>query len=234
MSDPKYECPHCSQHLEVPDDLLGQTLECPSCKGQFSIPKPTPVAAQVAAPAATPPAPPSQLDGSCPLCGQTKHMSKAKELYGHMVCKKCYYGFANRRQFAFFLDAIGWRVLMFPVGFAIGMSMAMSGASQTEIESTANAIGYLLLPIFFCKDCFAGHSLGKLICGVRVIDEDNGSAGGIGASFKRNLPLIIPFMPLVVGVQLCKGHRTGDGWSKSKVIWKKYADHPIFAAKQAS
>jgi len=161
-------------------------------------------------------------------------MSKAKELYGHMVCKKCYYGFANRRQFAFFLDAIGWRVLMFPVGFAIGMSMAMSGASQTEIESTANAIGYLLLPIFFCKDCFAGHSLGKLICGVRVIDEDNGSAGGIGASFKRNLPLIIPFMPLVVGVQLCKGHRTGDGWSKSKVIWKKYADHPIFAAKQAS
>ncbi len=230
MSESEYECPHCSQHLEVPDDLLGQTLECPSCKGQFSIPKSAPA---VAAVAVAPPLPPaSQPDGACPLCGQTKHMRKAKELYGHMVCKKCYYAFANRRQFAFFLDAIGWRFLMFPVAVAIGIAMATSGASQTEIESTANVIGYLLLPIFFCKDCFGGHSLGKLMCGVKVIDEETGVTGGIGASFKRNLPLVIPFMPLIVACQLCKGHRTGDGWSQSKVVWKKYADHPIFASRQ--
>jgi uncharacterized RDD family membrane protein YckC len=156
-------------------------------------------------------------------------MHKAKELYGHLVCRKCYYGFANRRQFAFFLDAVGWHLLMFPVGFAIGLTMAMSGASESEIESTANAVNYLLLPIFFCKDCFSGHSLGKLICGVRVIDETTGQPCGIGASFKRNLPLIVPLMPLVVASQLCKGHRTGDGWSKSKVIWKKHAGHPVFA-----
>lgn len=48
MTNHKYVCPHCSQHLEIHDDLLGQTLECPSCKGQFTIPKPTsiPVAAR--------------------------------------------------------------------------------------------------------------------------------------------------------------------------------------------
>ena len=45
-------------------------------------------------------------NGACPLCGKTKHMRKAKKLYGHMVCPKCYYGFANRRQFAYILDLI--------------------------------------------------------------------------------------------------------------------------------
>ena len=43
----------------------------------------------------------------CPLCGQSKHMNEAKLLYGHAVCKRCYYSFANRRQFAFFLDMLG-------------------------------------------------------------------------------------------------------------------------------
>jgi hypothetical protein len=44
MHEYKLECPHCAQPLEIPSDLLGQTLDCPSCGGQFSVPKPTPVA----------------------------------------------------------------------------------------------------------------------------------------------------------------------------------------------
>lgn len=31
-------------------------------------------------------------------------MPQAKPLHGRMVCKKCYYGFANRRQLAYLLD----------------------------------------------------------------------------------------------------------------------------------
>lgn len=168
----------------------------------------------------------------CPLCGQTKYMHKSKELYGHMVCKKCFYSFANRRQIAFFLDLSSWLLIMFLVWFAIGMVMPDWGLSYSEIEARSQVIDRLLLLVFFFKDCFSGHSLGKLLCGVRVIDETTGEPAGVVASFKRNLPLWIPFIALLIGIQLCNGYRIGDRWSNTKVIWKKYADHPVFASTQ--
>jgi uncharacterized RDD family membrane protein YckC len=176
----------------------------------------------------------------CPLCVQTTHMHKAKPLYGHSVCKKCYYGFANRRQLAFFVDVMGWRIIPLPIafalGFAVGAAMKSIGSSNDAIHAAGQAAGWalatLLLPVFCCKDCFAGQSPGKALCGVKAIDATTGRPCGIGPSFKRNLPLLIPFMPFFVAYQLCNGHRIGDGWSNTKVIWKKYADHPMFSALQ--
>jgi uncharacterized RDD family membrane protein YckC len=170
----------------------------------------------------------------CPLCAQVKHMHKAKPLYGHMVCKKCYYSFANRRQGAFFLDIVAWRIISFLVAFALGAAMGLSGFSKSGIQIGGWVLGFLLFGLFCCKDCFAGQSPGKALCGVKVIDATTGQSCGVGASFKRNLPLLVPFMPLIVAYQLCKGHRTGDGWSNSKVIWKKYANHIIFSPQQTS
>jgi uncharacterized RDD family membrane protein YckC len=168
----------------------------------------------------------------CPLCASAKHMKKAKPLYGHVVCKKCYYAFANRRQTAFVIDIITWRVAMIPVGIMIGMVMVTAGFRHVDIVATGAILGWLLLSVFFCKDSFAGQSPGKALCGVKVIDTATGKAAGIKASFKRNLPLLIPFMPLIVGGRLCSGHRLGDGWANTKVIWQKYADHPVFAPPQ--
>lgn len=222
MTDTKFQCPHCNQHLEIPDELLGQTVECPTCKGQMTLPAPAfPAAPEAARPPAAPPPIPAQHEpGSCPLCGRTKPMRKAKELYGQMVCKKCYYAFANRRQLAFAIDIILWHFIFFAF---------IAGAGGVETESQANGMWYMSLLVFFMKDGFSGHSPGKAMLGVRALDESTGRPLGPGASFKRNLPLLIPFMPLIVACQLCKGHRTGDGWSKAKVIWKKYKDHPVFA-----
>ena len=231
-----FNCPHCKQSLKSPAALLGNIIKCPLCQKTVILPKQFPVRSPVhdaVKPSSSfhaPVQPYRKQNGSgCPLCGRPILTSQAKQLYGNSVCKKCYYAFANRRQLAFFLDIAAWRLLLFPMGFAIGLIMAASGASQLDIEGTATTLGWLLLLIFFCKDCFSGHSLGKLICGVKVIDAATGEPAGIGASFKRNLPLLVPFMPLIVAFQLCKGHRTGDGWSNTKVIWKKYASHPIFA-----
>ncbi|TFH14952.1 MAG: hypothetical protein E4H02_08870 [Lentisphaerales bacterium] len=47
MADSTLECPHCGQHLQVPEELLGQTVDCPSCKGQISLPKPVPTSVAV-------------------------------------------------------------------------------------------------------------------------------------------------------------------------------------------
>ncbi len=78
------------------------------------------------------------------------------------------------------------------------------------------------------KDCFTGHSPGKLMCGVQVLDDDSSEPGNLIQSIKRNLPTIIPIVPLVIAVQLSKGPRWGDGWANTKVIWKKYREHPVF------
>ena|GEM_PF-5103826 len=34
----KMSCPHCQQHLEIPEELFGQTVECPTCNKQFTLP----------------------------------------------------------------------------------------------------------------------------------------------------------------------------------------------------
>jgi len=162
---------------------------------------------------------------SCPLCGDAKHMLKAKPLYGHMVCKKCYYRFASRRQMAFLLD---WILTAAPIVVPVN---AISKESHDPTVQAVCQLIILFIMILFCfKDCFSGHSLGKVLCGIRVIDSTTGKPCGIVASFKRNLPLLIPFMPLFIAGQLCKGRRIGDGWANTKVIWKKYANCPIFSA----
>lgn len=45
MIDFKFNCPHCEQSLEAPEDMLGQTIECPACNGSIQLPKPEPTPA---------------------------------------------------------------------------------------------------------------------------------------------------------------------------------------------
>jgi hypothetical protein len=40
MSDLKIACPHCNQPLAVPEELLGQILDCPSCGNHIQTPSP--------------------------------------------------------------------------------------------------------------------------------------------------------------------------------------------------
>lgn len=171
------------------------------------------------------------MGAACPLCRNEKHMPKGKPLYGVQVCKKCYYGFANRRQFAFIIDSLVFRIASFGAGLALGVGLVLLGGSETTLMAIAWPLDIGMLALFLCKDGLAGRSLGKLICGVHAIDERTGEPIGLGASFKRNLLLAVPILPLVVAYQLSKGHRWGDGWSHSKVIWNKFADHPIFLAE---
>ena len=174
------------------------------------------------------------ITNACPLCGNAAHMPKSKPLYGHQVCKKCYLAFAYRRQFAFVIDLLGWRAAMLPISFMLGLVMAILRYQQGTIVATATLLGWLLLTLFFCKDAFTGQSPGKALLGVRVIDTRTGQAAGFMASFKRNLPLLIPFMPLIVGGRLCSGFRTGDKWAHTKVVWNRHAEHPIFAVNASA
>jgi hypothetical protein len=74
MSDLKFNCPHCEQSLEAPDEMLGQTIDCPSCNCQIDLPKKEPLSE----PAPTPRA----ETKDCPYCGEDI-LAKAKK------CKHC-------------------------------------------------------------------------------------------------------------------------------------------------
>lgn len=164
----------------------------------------------------------------CPLCGSNRYMNKRKELYGHYVCKKCNTKFANRRQFAWLIDMIGFRIFAVFVGAAFGVAAAMAEVSEDGITALGFLLRLAILPLFMIKDGFAGQSPGKMLMGVRAIDETTGQPIGLGTSLKRNLSIIIPFMPLVMAVQMMKGPRMGDRWANTRVIWNKYATSPVF------
>lgn len=38
MADIDFTCTHCGQNLNGPEEMAGQTIECPVCKKEFQIP----------------------------------------------------------------------------------------------------------------------------------------------------------------------------------------------------
>ena len=41
MPSIKFNCPRCTQSIEAPSDLCGQTIECPTCQVHLCVPQPT-------------------------------------------------------------------------------------------------------------------------------------------------------------------------------------------------
>jgi len=169
----------------------------------------------------------------CPLCQKQRPHRKFKPLYGTPVCRKCYYAFTNRRQIAYFIDLVLWRIVMTFIFFGVGVVVGVVAPNfdMSALEIWLTLLGWVMVFVFVWKDGFAGRSPGKAICGVAVVDDVTYQPIGFASSFKRNLPLIIPLVPLIVAFTLAKGKRLGDGWANSKVIWSKYKEHPVFTAK---
>ncbi len=39
MPDITFECPHCQQSLEAPEDMAGETIACPACEQPIQLPQ---------------------------------------------------------------------------------------------------------------------------------------------------------------------------------------------------
>jgi uncharacterized RDD family membrane protein YckC len=172
------------------------------------------------APSAREARPATDRDGPCPLCGDARKMGKkARKLYDVWVCRRCGNGQINRRHFAYVLDLLLlYGGMVFVLAFFAG---AVGGVGHADVREIVAVIPYVAWGLFLFKDGFNGHSLGKAMMGLQVVDQDSGEGAGFGASFKRNLPLLIPLVPLIVAFQLGSGPRTGDGWANTRVVWKK-------------
>jgi uncharacterized RDD family membrane protein YckC len=166
---------------------------------------------------------------SCPFCEQPMG-DKRKLLYGHPVCRKCYFAFANRRQIAFVLDRVVWFIPMMVLTFGcIAIVQAMGQKLTPDVVRAVDMLQWPTYIVFLVKDGFWGYSPGKWVCGVQTIDKKTREPAGFWASLKRNLPVFIPIVPLVIAYQLQNGKRMGDGWANTMVIWKKYEKSRVFA-----
>jgi uncharacterized RDD family membrane protein YckC len=172
------------------------------------------------------------MNEACPICGQTKKPLK-KSLYDYAVCRKCWAKVINRRQVAYIVDSLLMSVMYY---LAIGMISAVEaqtgGGSSERFASLVVAVAYVGTTVAFLgRDTMQGRSPGKLLCGIQTIDRVTGEPIGFQQSFKRMLPVLIPIVPLIMAFQINKGPRWGDKWARSKVIWLKYPDSPVFASE---
>lgn len=179
----------------------------------------------------------SPKSGVCPLCHDRPTWKKT--LYGHPVCKKCYYRFANRRQLAYLVDAVIFAVVvMVLMLMSAGLYAGLMTDALTEMI-VLEVIGLAAGCVFIMKDGFNGQSPGKWLTDVQVLDEHSGQPISFGQSFKRNMILLLGHVPVIgplaslvvvitLAIQLNKGYRTGDRFANTRVIWKRYARSPVF------
>lgn len=138
---------------------------------------------------------------SCLLCGTSIPSARQNYLYGMPACRRCCIRFRSRRQSAFIIDFI--------------------------ITTIASVIFPPLYFYLLLRDSIRGSSLGKYLMGLQVIEVPSGRPCGFGGSIKRNLPLFIPLLNLLIIIfemfKLDKGPRTGDIWANTLVIPKRSA-----------
>ena len=180
----------------------------------------------------------------CSICDEPLPRAE-KRLYGYNVCSRCHSDFASKRAFAYLVDMLIWSAVSIPLGFFIFVISGISGvivAGTTKSDNqAAGAFGFVFLLGILASmllvlglDGFKGHSPAKAMFGLQVIDELTGRPINFWDSIQRNLPFFIPLMPLYVAYQIFQldGRRMGDGWARTKVIWKIHRDRPPFCSRR--
>lgn len=126
------------------------------------------------------------------------------------ICQRCGGGLAVRRGLAFLVDLIVW--LIFNTVTFTGLELV--GFPEVLVDLLNWAARFL----FLFKDGFSGYSPGKFVFGIRVIDVNTGSPADFLDSFRRNIPLLFPLVPIIIAFQLGRATRWGDGWAGTRVV----------------
>ena len=184
-------------------------------------------------------------EGCCPMCLRPVARARRwKELLGRRVCRGCRNRYVTRREVGYVVDHVAYMVVVFAVVAVLEALRLVVSANPARPGGPAAAgagwidemaillMGWAVGPAVFClRDAWAGRSPGKALCGLRVVDAATRAPIPPGRSFKRNLPLLIPYLGVLVClVTLYRGRRWGDRWAGALVVWEKYAHRPPFAA----
>jgi uncharacterized RDD family membrane protein YckC len=132
----------------------------------------------------------------------------------------------GRRALALIIDAIIVAALLSPI------TITSWHTDNGTLHITYSALGYLavgLAPVLYwwILESAFGATVGKFICGIRVVSND-GSRAGVGQCFVRNIIRIVPFYWLVGWiVALASGPRrtrTFDMLANTLVVRATYAE----------
>ena len=134
------DCPHCSQHLDIPDDAIGATVTCPVCNGEFDI--------KATTPGPVPPAPrqtstfaPGRVKLQCAKCRATVY-GPTSSAGKTMNCPKCH------------RNAVFFKVMPPDGKDSKPSKPSKSAPTRTIGESVATVVVRLLL--FLCIAAFLG------------------------------------------------------------------------------
>jgi hypothetical protein len=94
MSDLKFSCPSCQQHIAADANYAGLQINCPACSAPMTVPAlaaPAPLPVPRSAYAAPMPVPsgPAVSSGGCPSCGNALPR-------GAVICTRCGYNLATK------------------------------------------------------------------------------------------------------------------------------------------
>lgn len=158
----------------------------------------------------------------CERCGTSESLMAPVGSFTQPLCSRCWWGFVNRRQAAGLID----------IGVLIGSTGFLVVAWVILARAIGDAASPLLLVAFFwsvlgywiVRDLIHPQgSLGKLLCGVRVVDVHSGQPATAGQRVRRNLPLcaltILPYSSIYIAFLLGRGdgRRPGDGLASTRV-----------------
>src|SRR5947208_5203823 len=94
MSDIKFSCPACQQHIQADQGYADMQINCPACKTALIVPSAiaiAPALVPVPSPAYAPPPPPptpAAPAAACPSCGNSLPR-------GAVICIRCGYNLAT-------------------------------------------------------------------------------------------------------------------------------------------
>lgn len=190
---PYKACPHCKEQIRaeaVKCRFCGEWLEQPGTPAKGKEP------------------PKREEKENCGICSGTLG-TKAKEIYGYPVCRRCGTGFANRRRLAFLVDySLVWFLIPVALTVIVGIrpatteglryvlstglfaifSFSIMDAAFGDFGGAIQLMTLALLIYWLIKDGIDGRSLGKRLFGLRVVDPNTGVPAKYQASFKRTLP----------------------------------------------
>ena len=134
----------------------------------------------------------NSLIRTCPICteeieGKTKHL-----LYNVEVCRSCYYGFASNRHLAFAIDFVFLFISTVSLTLAFTQLYRLYIGYAGRPTYISIIFHYLLLvSLVAFRDGIRGHSPGKFLMGVQVVNIATLAPIGFVRSFIRNLPIAV-------------------------------------------
>ncbi|MWB96710.1 RDD family protein [Flavobacterium sp. GA093] len=134
----------------------------------------------------------------------------------------------GKRFLNYIIDIIVFLIAMYSFGIVLGILIALGMESIREWMSGLGDLGWnlvgivMLVSYYTLTEGFLGRSVGKLITGTIVVDE-NGEKINFGSAFKRSLCRLIPFD----GLSFLGSRGWHDSITETYVVEKKSLDESL-------